>query len=83
MKVKDLIMELSKLDSDASVYLQIDPEGNGHYEVRGVDPSVNGGKEHDYTIYSRDWSAEDCMLEEDEWEKLKNSKKHQIVVVYP
>jgi hypothetical protein len=37
MKVRTLIEELSKLNGDLDLILQIDQEGNGYEEVRGIE----------------------------------------------
>jgi len=78
MKVKDLLEQLKELDPELNLYLQIDQEGNGYNEVRGIDPdNVMVGED----VYSTDWSADDACMDEDEWEELKNSPK--CAVIYP
>lgn len=44
--IRALIAELSELDLDLPVYLQIDPEGNGFHAVRGVEVGMREGDEH-------------------------------------
>jgi hypothetical protein len=78
MKVKDLLEQLKDLDPELDLYLQIDQEGNGYEEVRGVDPdNVMVGD----SMYSTDWSADDACMDEDEWEELKNGPK--CAVIFP
>lgn len=83
MKVKQLIAKLEKLDPDAQVVLQRDPEGNGFSPAVGVEPSIVTEDGYGLNVYDLKWSAEDCGLEEDEWEKLKKNKKAQAVVLWP
>lgn len=80
MKVSQLIAQLKKLDPDAEVILQSDPEGNGYHEVSGADAAVYDG---DDGYHDPSWSADDAGLEEEEWEKLKKSKKNQRVIIFP
>lgn len=78
MKVKELLEQLKTLDPDMELYLQIDQEGNGYEQVRGIDSDcVMVGD----SVYSTNWSAKDADIEEDEWEEIKSGPK--VVVVYP
>lgn len=78
MKVKDLILELSLLDPELDVMLQKDPEGNGYAPLEGAEKAVWDG---DKCVYNLKDTAEDCWLEEDEWENLK--KNNLVVVLWP
>ena len=85
MKVKDLIEELQQADPEQEVYLQTDPEGNGYYVVRGADidaivTSLDAYKTPE-SVFSSGWTADECCLEEDEWEELKAGPRS--VIVFP
>lgn len=79
MKVKELKKALSKLPNDMEIWLQRDPEGNGYSPLEGADSEVVIADED--SIFSLNWSAGDCCLEEDEWEELK--KKPRSLILYP
>lgn len=40
MRVKELIESLSKMDPDLPIVLQVDPEGNGYYKLRGAEETM-------------------------------------------
>lgn len=80
MKVKDFIKELQKFDPEAEVLGQIDPEGNGFFRA-GVDGNAFFSENDDLLVHNDDWTADNCCLDEDEYQKLK--KKNRCVVVYP
>lgn len=82
MKVKDLKDLINNLDDDMEVILQKDSEGNGYSPLSGGDEAVYVA-ESSYSgdVYSLNWSAEDCDLSEDEWEKIK--KQPHCIVLYP
>lgn len=79
MNVKELKKELENLPDDMELVLQIDSEGNGYEQVRGIDP--NGIETPDGDIYDRRWSADDACMEEDEWEEIKKLPSKGII--YP
>lgn len=87
MKIKDLKKELNKLGKeydDCDIILQKDAEGNGYEELRGIGEviAIKDRRGYGYdNIYDLDWTADDCGLEEDEWEELKKQKKS--FVLYP
>lgn len=83
MKVSELIDRLKNCDMNAEVILQIDPEGNGYHEVRGADEVVCVKDGRDMDVYSKEDSASDHCLEEDEWEKFKLDPKYNFVVIWP
>lgn len=84
MKVKQLIAMLKKADPNATVVLQKDSEGNGYSPCCGAESAVYV-PENTYsgTVYSLSYSADDNCMEEDEWEKLKESNKNKCVVLWP
>lgn len=86
MKVKELIEELSKIDPELDVVLQIDPEGNGYREVNGVDDlglvEMNENLWFVHAVYSSDWSAVDSCMEEDEWDDFKKTAR-RLAIIFP
>jgi len=83
MKVKKLIEELKKFDPETDVVLQKDPEGNGYSLAAGAEAVVVTQDGYGFNVYDLQWTAEQCGLEEDEWEKLKQKKDAQAIVLYP
>ena len=81
MKVKDLIKELQKLNPEALVMLQSDPEGNSYSRMAGVAAGIVN-KDED-TVYNDDSSASDNCLEEDEWKALKAKPSAQCAIIWP
>lgn len=77
MKVKDLIERLRELNQDSEVILPIDNEGNG-YNALG---DFGYGIYYDDEMYSTEWSAEDCCLDDDEWAAMKETTP--CIVLYP
>ena len=80
MKVKQFIKELQKLNPDAEIVLSCDAEGNSYRLFAAFGECVQSA---DGEIYDLDWSADDCCLEEKEWEALKKSKKSHCGVLWP
>lgn len=78
--MRKVINNLSSDLDDCSVVLQVDPEGNGYNPLKGVDENA---VYHDDTVYSLRWSAEDCCLEENKWENIKNDKSKRVIIIYP
>jgi len=83
MKVKELIAELSEMDPESEVILQKDAEGNGYSPLRGADPDCVYVAENTWSgeVYSLEYTADDCCMEETEWEALKAGPK--CVVLHP
>ena len=82
MKVKELIAELQELDGELEILLQRDPEGNGYAPLAGSDSNaiaITDGRDVD--IYDTNWTADECCLDEEEWEELK--KQPRVVVLWP
>ena len=85
MKLKEFRKEVNKISKEfdnCEVILQIDSEGNGYNEVRGIDPECIKGEDLSEIYNGRDTAFDNCM-EEDEWEKMKNDKKRRVIVVFP
>ena len=77
MKVKDLLDELSKINPESYVFLQVHAEGNGYNELRIVDGNaffVDG------EVLDAEWSAEDCCLSEKLWNNIKNNDTKCLVL---
>lgn len=79
MTVTQLIKRLSKLNPDAQIILQRDPEGNGYSPISCAEKGyyLNGD------VYSASWTPGDCCMEEDEHAKMVASEKAQCVVLAP
>lgn len=83
MNVGELKEILKDLDDDMELIVQKDSEGNGYSPLSGADPesvyvpcSAWSGD-----VYDLEWDAEDCGMEEDEWEEMR--KRPRCVVLYP
>lgn len=77
MNVKDLLDQLSDMNPDSVVFLQVDAEGNGYNELRIADGNaffVDG------EVMDAEWSAEDCCLDESLWENIKNNDTKCLVL---
>ncbi len=77
MKVKDLLDQLSHINPESDVFLQVDAEGNGYNELRIVDGNaffVDG------EVMDAEWSAEDCCLDEELWDNIKNNNAKCLVL---
>ncbi len=81
MKVKDFIKELQKLDPEAEVVGQIDSEGNGYFNASIDGDSFFSKQGGALIVYHDGWSADDCCLEEEEYQTFK--KKNRCAVVCP
>ncbi len=79
MTAKELIQGLSKLHPDTKLFLQIDPEGNGYNEVAGCEAAAFCERDGELSVYSLDYSADDCCLEEKEWKKIKRENKCAVI----
>lgn len=83
-KLKEYLNNLPKEMDDCEIILQKDAEGNGYGELRGIAEAIAIKDRRGYgydNIYDLDWTADECCLEEDEWEKLKKEKPSFIL--YP
>lgn len=74
MKVKDLKAVLDQLDPETDVILQRDSEGNGYSPLAAwgmatyvPDTGYSG------EAFDDDWTAEDCAMEEDEYEEMRKN----------
>ena len=77
MNVKELLDQLSNIDPESTVFLQVDAEGNGYNELMIADGNaffVDG------EVMDAEWSAEDCCLDEDLWERIKNNDTKCLVL---
>ena len=81
MKAKDFIKELQKLDPETEVMGQIDSEGNGYFRA-GIDGDSFFTENYgEICVHHDRWTAEECGLDEDEYQKFKT--KNRCAVVYP
>jgi len=77
MKVRELLAQLSGMNPESEVILQADAEGNSYDDLRIVDGNaflVDG------EVMDAEWSAEDCCLDEELWERIKNSDTKCLVL---
>jgi len=77
MKVKELLEQLSGMNPESVVFLQVDAEGNGYNELRAVDGNAFFC---DGEVLDAEWSAEDCCLDEDLWDNIKNNDTKCLVL---
>lgn len=81
MKVKDFIKELQKLDPESEVMGQVDSEGNGYFRA-GIDgDSFFAERDGELSVYQDSWTADNCCLDEEEYQKFK--KENRCAIVYP
>lgn len=82
MTVKSLKEAIAEMPDDAMVVLQRDSEGNGYSPADGAAPAIYV-PESTYSgeIYEEEWTAEECCLEDDEWENLK--LKPRVLLLWP
>ena len=82
MNVKELIDYLLGFDPETEIVIQKDAEGNGYSPLAGADV---GHYIPDSTwsgdFYDVDWTADDCCMDDDEFEEMKN--RPRAVVLYP
>lgn len=76
--------ELAKklLESEpVELLIQKDSEGNGYRAFNGVDFDVFVVKEdREIEVYNTDWTADDCCMDEDEYEEKKSNGKGFAIV---
>jgi hypothetical protein len=81
--VKKLIEQLSKLDPDSRVLVQSDAEGNGYAECAGADPAFVLEFSRELQVYNNDWSADECDMDQEEYDSMRNDKSKRCVVIFP
>jgi len=79
MTVKELKEVIANLPDNMELVLQIDPEGNGYWPVRGIDG--DGIMTEDGECYDATWTADEAGMDDDEWEEFL--KKPRVGIVYP
>lgn len=83
MKVSELIEALSELDQELEILLQKDGEGNGYSALGCLGEAIVVKEKYEYHVYDLGWSADDCCLDEDEWEQMKSDKSLRMLVLSP
>lgn len=82
MKAGELINFLRGFDPETEIILQRDSEGNGYSPLAGAD---DGFYIPDSTwsgdFYDPSWTADDCGMDDDEFEEMQN--RPRAVVLYP
>lgn len=81
MKVIELVRMLNTCNPNSEVILQKDGEGNDYSPLSAVDNNCIYEPENTWSgdVLSLAWSAEDCCLDEEEWEEKK--KKHTPALI--
>lgn len=84
MTVDELIKKLKELPGDLRVILQTDSAGNGYYWGRGAEVGIPEDPDEwrVETVHSLNYTAKDVDMEEDEWQKMKDTAE-RVVVIYP
>lgn len=84
MNVKELKAKLDGLPDDMVIYVSSDSEGNRYTTLDFVDPTGMVMDDDGYTacIVSTDWTADEAMEDEADWELMK-LKCEKCVVFYP
>lgn len=69
---------------DVELILQKDSEGNGFSPLSGIDFNVVYIPDSTWSgeVYSLDWTADDNLMEEQEWEDIKKNNSG-YAVLYP
>lgn len=84
MNVKDLIEELQKLDPNLQVILQKDSEGNGYSPCSGLEKAIYLPENTwSGTVLDVSHTADDCCMEQEEWDEIRSDKSKRCVVIYP
>lgn len=78
MKVRDLIVELTKMNQELDIILQKDSEGNGYSLISWADPDCIYEDGEVWSIY---WTANDACMDAEEWQEFL--KKDRCCVLYP
>ncbi len=85
MKLKELKQTIAGFPphfDDMEIVLQIDQEGNGYRTVQGAEIGIASNLE-DWivAVHHPGYTAEQCGLSAEEWEKLKQTNK--VIVIFP
>lgn len=83
MNVKELKEAIMNLPDDMKIYMSRDEEGNNFnelYEVNTNNIVIDDGRRN-IDVYDPDWTADDCLLDEEYWEELK--KNPRSIVLWP
>lgn len=82
MTVAELIEQLKACPQDSIVILQKDAEGNGYSPLHAVDAAAIYRSEATWygEVYSTEWSADDALMDEREWEEFKKSTPPCVVL---
>lgn len=83
MNVEELIKELNNLDPKMEVILQKDSEGNGFSPLYSMglgyyvaDSTWSGD------VYDEDWTAEDCDMDDAEWNAMR-AENPLVIILAP
>ncbi len=85
MNVGELREYLKELPEDMKIILQKDCEGNGYSPLAGGDDEYVYVEENSYSgeVYSKNWSIEDCCMEDEEEEYNRIMNSPSVLVLYP
>jgi hypothetical protein len=81
-ELRSLIAEIPEEFDNAIVIVQKDAEGNDYSPLSGIDNNAIYEAECSWSgdVFSLDWSADDCCLDEDQWEEMKETLPRCIVL---
>lgn len=82
MNVGELIDFLRGFDPETEIILQKDAEGNGYSPLAGADTGIYvPDSTYSGYFYDKDWTADDCCMDEDEHRELY--AKPQSIILHP
>jgi predicted Abi (CAAX) family protease len=83
MKIIDLKKIIEHLPDDMEIIIQKDSEGNDFSPLSEVDDNCIYIPDSTWSgdVYSKEFSADDMLMSEDEWEEMK--KKPSVCVLVP
>ena len=82
MLVKELIEILQEFDPDAQIIIAKDPEGNeyspgwSYFSGYYIPDTTYSGY-----VYDDTWTAEDCDMDEDQWEEMRRDNPVSVILV--
>jgi len=79
LTVKELIEKLKDMPQDAEIIMQKDAD---YSPLSVVDPDALYVPDSTWSgdVYSLDWTAADCCMDEEEWEEMKANHPRCVVL---
>lgn len=80
MKSHDLA-NLLLANPNVELILQKDAEGNDYSPLSGIDFDVVYVPDSTWSgeVYAKSWTADDCLMNEDEWEDMKKNSNYAVL----